>query len=623
MQLQIADLNAALALIYLGWREWFTHVLNLPKRGLSWVGVPEYLIPELIGPFTIFLFLLGLSLFARPVRFFLRRFLRWFIRRVSAWVNLRVADEASSADEVREKNYLKWLRAELTSISNQWHETPLVSTPAHTKKPSGRFSRYRAKLFRHDSNDYVENPVLTDAELSVRAAFGRRVRIKDLASELRHHKKVVVLGDPGSGKSVCLRQLAYDLAQHELSRSGLPATLPIYVDMGAFDTWEDEIKRKPTSVLKFVQSSLRSHSSISEASEMHPLFYVADNLERLLLAGRLTLIFDALDEMPQDSYQERYQSLKEFMVFGEAFEGNRFIFSCRLLDYDPAFSVNEIIIDRFDRYRIKLFLQKHAPGVANELYRRILDDETLEELVSNPFLLQALAYINLPGWEVSGRANELWIPATRSELLREFVEQLLTREAGIKQKKYLDSIDGGLVTLRRFLAKLGFVIQGRREGRTSARVSSLSDVWDSEPKWKELLWISRRARILGKRGEWSHELVDASPPNVEPPDRIEFVHHRLQEMFAAEELARSLSNGEPVERYLDDIWWQETVVFAVGMVEEPHTVIKQILAPQPEANLWLNEVLTHLEQYYEEAYEGIVIEDENPFPIAEQNVRDA
>jgi predicted NACHT family NTPase len=351
---------------------------------------------------------------------------------------------------------------------------------------------------------------------------------------------------------------------------------------------------------------------------MHPLFYVTDNLEPLLVAGRVTLIFDALDEMPQDSYQERYQSLKEFMVLWESF-GNRFIFSCRLLDYDPAFNVAEIVIDRFDRGRIKSFLQKHAPHIAGELYRKILDDDALEDLVSNPFLLQALAYINLPDPEDYAYSNQLWIPATRGELLRVFVERLLTREAGIKQKKYLDSIDGGLVRLRSFLARLAFEIQGRREGRTSARVESLTQVWNTELKLKELLWIARRARILGKRGQWSHELADATPPNIEPPDRVEFVHHRLQEMFAAEELAHRLSNGEAVNQYLEDIWWQETVVFAVGMVDEPHVIIKQILAPRPDANVWVNDVLTK--------YGGPLIKEEEVadtsyIPSADQDGRE-
>lgn len=592
-----------------GAREILERLLNLPKRLFHWLGVPDYLIPELSGPLVTFIAALALSLLLKPVRRFLKTVLRWLIRKTAESLGLKVAEEISRIPESRERIYLKWLKAELSNISHQWHETPIIPTPAHTKKPLGRFVRYKAKLFRHDPSDYAQNPALTDAELSIRTGFGRRVRIRDLAKELRKYTKIVVLGDPGSGKSVCLRQLAFDLAESELSRDGRPRTLPIYVDMGAFDSWQDESARKPTDVYTFLKTSLRTHPSASGSLEMHPLFYISDNLESLLFEGRVTLIFDALDEMPQDSYQERYQALKEFVVMWEAFENNRFIFSCRLLDYDPSFNLDEIVIDRFDKKRILAFLKRHAPQIADELHKRILDDEALEELVSNPFLLQALAYINIPYAAIDSDDRALWIPTTRGDLLREFVEQLLQREAGIKQRKQLESIQGGLLTLRRFLSKLAFVLQERREGRTSAQTSSLEDIWSAEPEWKRLLWIARRARILGKRDEKAHELVDTEPPDLEPPSRIQFVHHRLQEIFAAEELANRLSNGEPVERYLEDIWWQETVVFAVGMVPDPHSVVSRILSPQDEANSWVKDLIAYANSPQPEEEEESVVEE--------------
>jgi predicted NACHT family NTPase len=361
--------------------------------------------------------------------------------------------------------------------------------------------------------------------------------------------------------------------------------------MGAYEGWEDEAARRPTDVLKFVKESLQTRPSGTELPQTHPAQFIASNLEAMLQVGRVCLIFDALDEMPQDSYQERYQALKEFMVMWEGFGDNRFIYSCRILDYDPSFSVDEVIIDRFDRARISNFLKQHAPVVARDLYKRIIDDEALEELVSNPFFLQALAYINMVYPADTRAPNPLWLPASRGELLKEFIEQLLEREAGIKQRKYLESVEGGLDTLRRFLSELAFTLQERKEGRTSAQTGSLYAIWQKYPQWQRLIWISRRARILGKRGEPAHDIVDTVPPNVTPPERIEFIHHRLQEFFAAEELARRLAAGEALSRYLEDIWWQETVVFAVGLIEEPQSIISRMLATRAETDEWVGVVL--------------------------------
>src|SRR5262249_44638310 len=152
---------------------------------------------------------------------------------------------------------------------------------------------------------------------------------------------------------------------------------------------------------------------------------------------------------------------------------NRFIYSCRLLDYDQAFNVDEVLIEPFDRWRIRTFLRRHVPEVADALYKRILDDDSLEEMVSNPFFLQALAYIySSPPSAVGHRELLVDVPRTRGELIRTFIETLLHREAEQKQREQLQSA-GGLETLKRFLGELAFHMQQRREGGTSAKTEAL------------------------------------------------------------------------------------------------------------------------------------------------------
>jgi len=501
---------------------------------------------------------------------------------------LRFGDASST----QEGDYLSWIANEMKVLGQQWHATPIVPTPAHRKKPLGWREKWRARLFRYDPEDYTRNPALTDSELSLRAGFGKRKRIRDLARELRKFSKIVVLGDPGSGKSVCLRQLVHDIAGIELAHGGKASKVPIYVDMGTYDGWSNEDSMQPAPVLELIRESLCSVPSIREAPESHPSFYISSNLEGLLRDGRIVCVFDALDEMPQRGYQERYIALKDFMNYWES-KGNCFIYSCRTLDYDPAFNVDEVIIEPFDRDRIKTFLNRHVPNTADALYQRIIDDESLEELVSNPFFLQALAYINEPS--SAGTPSQPYIPATRGQLVREFAEALLIREAEEKQRESLDSA-GGLATLRHFLSDLAFALQERREEGTSTRTIALQDVWGKYQHWGKLLWIARRARIVGKRGETSDRQADAPPPDPNAPERIEFVHHRLQELFAAEALAQLISSGHPVQQYLEDIWWHETVILAMGLLKNPDGLIVEMLAPQSDTNKWTENVVTRAER---------------------------
>ncbi len=66
------------------------------------------------------------------------------------------------------------------------------------------------------------------------------------------------------------------------------------------------------------------------------------------------MLFDALDEMPQQSYRQRTDILEEFVSYWKKkAPGNRFVLSCRWLDYNEAFSVDEIVIQPFYYSRIK------------------------------------------------------------------------------------------------------------------------------------------------------------------------------------------------------------------------------------------------------------------------------
>ncbi len=493
----------------------------------------------------------------------------------------------SLVQECWEKDYLRWLSKEIEKISSRWHKLddkrkqPLIEpTPAHTKQPQGQQglkALLSSRLFRYFQSDYGQNPALRDVELSVRAGFGKRVKIRDLVKELRKFKTIVVLGDPGSGKSVCLRKLAHDLAQQGLKQTR-PVTLPVLLFMDNYDGWKDKVTKQPMRIQDFVEQCVQNHESVRYDPHNHPLLPLARNLDSLLREGRVTCIFDALDEMPQDRSDLRYQELKGFMNYwGGIHERNRFIFSCRCLDYDPAFEVDEVIIDPFDLRQILSFLKNNLPlEIADSLYERIVEDDSLQEIVSNPFFLQALVYINDPS-----RGNQWHIPKTRGELIRAFVETLLQYEAEEKQPEALKNV-GGRDVLFRFLADLGFVLQQRREGGTSAPTKDLDELWRRHPKWKELLRIARRARILGRRGEEADDQVDSPPPQLEPPNRIEFVHHRIQEFFAAVELARRLEEAEPIERYLEDIWWQETVILAIGIVQQPGLLLSKMLGRRPE-----------------------------------------
>ena len=155
----------------------------------------------------------------------------------------------------QEKLYLKWLVGETRALSQPWQEAPILPTPARIHRSPDEEGQGRALLYRRFPPDASQNPVLNVSARPAQAGSEAPVEIEDLAKALQKFQKVVVLGGPGSGKSVCLRRFARDLAGRELRRRGRPRTLPILVGMGAYSGQEDG---GPTPVLKFLRQWLLS-----------------------------------------------------------------------------------------------------------------------------------------------------------------------------------------------------------------------------------------------------------------------------------------------------------------------------------------------------------------------------
>lgn len=107
-----------------------------------------------------------------------------------------------------------------------------------------------------------------------------RVPVDDLRDAVTKYKRLVLLGEPGSGKTTTLWRLAYDLAV--AAKEDPQAPLPLLVPLGGYTG--------PESALAYAQVYFE---------ELGPY------LSAYLRSGRVVLLPDALNEMPQSGYRER------------------------------------------------------------------------------------------------------------------------------------------------------------------------------------------------------------------------------------------------------------------------------------------------------------------------------
>ena len=153
---------------------------------------------------------------------------------------------------------------------------------------------------------------------------------------------VVLLGEPGSGKSTTLRELVIQLARRALRVPGAP--IPIHVELGTF--------RRPldgdpeAAVIDLIRDAVPPGAS---------------SLRRALNPGAITVpivvLFDAMDEMPRTGdYTARTAALAAFADdYGLV---ARTVFACRTNDFDPSFGHRQLVIKPFDEGRVRRFLRR-------------------------------------------------------------------------------------------------------------------------------------------------------------------------------------------------------------------------------------------------------------------------
>lgn len=124
----------------------------------------------------------------------------------------------------------------------------------------------------------------------------RRVKLATLREGVDKYPCIILLGEPGCGKTAALRHLAYRLA-------GEPGRLPLPLALSGFGPH--------TALEDFI---LRGLSDTLDPGKWHwGMPQLAAHLDSLLESGRLFLLLDALNEMPHRGYRRRVEELRRFI----------------------------------------------------------------------------------------------------------------------------------------------------------------------------------------------------------------------------------------------------------------------------------------------------------------------
>jgi formylglycine-generating enzyme required for sulfatase activity len=425
------------------------------------------------------------------------------------------------------------------------------------------FARRRAK------GGAVDADVLAERE-----AAERRVALEDALKEPR----LVVLGEPGSGKTTILKHVALKLAQGRGSELGLEtdgvAPLPILFPVSAYAAALRQGDRA-------LSDYLAAHFAAHEQPGLEPLF--ADAFAR----GRAIVLLDGLDEVLDAS--ERVQVVQRVQEFvrrfttpagkGEATAtGNRFVVTSRIAGYEAArlgdfahvtvlpFGDDDVV--RFSGQWCRAWgrvtdesaaADARAERRARDLVDAIRASDNVTRLATNPLLLTIIALIHYQNVRLPERRVELYRLAVealaeswnRARSLggqavdlylgdRRLDARFVVNVLGPVARWVHATQPGGLVEQRALEAKLAEALR-EQEGVSDARARELAHAF--------LDLIRRGSGLLQERGLGLYG----------------FLHLTFEEYLAARAIADL--DPDPTAGLLEhwhDAAWREVLLLAVG-----------------------------------------------------------
>jgi formylglycine-generating enzyme required for sulfatase activity len=387
-----------------------------------------------------------------------------------------------------------------------------------------------------------------------------------LLKVLQKHSGVIVLGDPGAGKTTFVKYLALRLARGEGKKIGLNDYLPIILPLAAFAN-------------AITSRDIRLDDFIAEYFEgIGADLPVGPMLKEALKAGRALILLDGLDEVRDISLRNTVvERVVDFFAFHRR-EGNKFVLTSRVVGYrsvrPSAEDLVECTIVDFEEDEIEEFvkywttaLEKQAQGntaVARadaetdrrELLDAIQQNPGVRQLASTPLLLTILALMKRQG---------VSLPERRVQLYDQYVNTLLStwnRARSLSGRAPGRDIDE-LQTVR-ILAPLalwmhevspGVGLVGREDMRRKLEELFLErgDVSPHQAARQFLIDVREHAALLLERG----------------PGEYGFIHLTFEEYLAAVALAL-LGQGNPapiievLSAHVGEQAWREVTLLTIG-----------------------------------------------------------
>jgi formylglycine-generating enzyme required for sulfatase activity len=404
---------------------------------------------------------------------------------------------------------------------------------------------------------------VTDEEAE---SIGHRLSEPTPVLDLLHEQDgLIILGDPGAGKTTFLKYLALRLALGEGEALGVGGRLPVLLSLSAY---ANALTSQDIPLDRFIA---RYYDDLGIDTPVGPL------LDEALAQGGALLLLDGLDEVR--GLAQRHLVVKrvvDFFTFRRE-GGNKFILTSRVVGYREvrpiAEGLAECTLVDFEDEDITTFIEKwtgaleraargdtavaarEATREQDELLAAVGRNPGVRQLAANPLLLTILALMKRQG---------VTLPERRVELYQRYVETLLKHWNLARGLDRPPSRDLDVVETMRVLAPLALWMHETSPGVGLVKREAMQRVLEAIYADREVPEPEQAARqFLADVREYAGLLLERGA------GQYGFIHLTFQEYLAAVAVAlRGQRAVEPVVEalaaHVGDDNWREVTLLTIG-----------------------------------------------------------
>ncbi|NCQ70079.1 MAG: PBS lyase [Microcystis aeruginosa W13-15] len=396
------------------------------------------------------------------------------------------------------------------------------------------------------------------------------------------HNKMMILADPGMGKSTLLRMEALKIAREELGKLGVNTPQP-------FLNNREKVKVKDVILpLYFRLSELanklaeKNDDIINIISQLiDKSFQIESIVKEKLKQGKCVLFLDALDEVSSVQLHKLNTNtkLKHFLYDSPC----KIYLTSRIVGYSGKFlgEVKEVEIVPFTDKKIAEYIKTWFVNAEDYLENDLVSAEGLIEELKNQPQIQGLAQNPLLLSLICSlyQTQDLILPAKRNEVYRQAVDYML--RDWVENRKLVSVSDGKQIAKIILLEIVAYQLSCREEEIFIFQKKDFYNVLERYLHHEEVSTIFRSSNS----DELMRELCEEDgiiQKFHETGDQYLFLHRTFQEYFTACYLHQRIKKNQEdgialVKAHFWDHDWHETIILLAGMMSDASLLLEAIL----------------------------------------------